>query len=444
MFGVIYYLILVLSVAMFFIFHRRHGLRTISYTVLMYVFSIILIQIPGYHISLGEGFEPISSRGFDIDIYLLYMSFIVLTPAGLILGNLCGKNIGVRTHERKYFEIYIVISLVFIIVYSLAYFMWLPEIPLNSLLKGDVGVLEVTISRVAITHQLSELMEIPFVFRYWRNFLQSLFLIIFLYVFLKYFKGSLLKKSLILLLFAYLGYCFLFTLEKAPFLEILIAIFIVSFIQRKLPLMKFLIFAGIFFISTFAMYIYFMGVELDNNLNLFSLVWERLGKQSVSTYFEIEYIREHGFLLFNGINMPIINKLFILDYVDIGRWAYEFMFPGYTEMGTVGAAGGMSLAELYFCFSWFSLPIFFVFTIIYGFFDAVFLNAVFSERSTEKARKIHLSFYAAISALYSFAISSSVFMLFAFPTIFNPSIIFILALYYCFFDVRKTSFYLIK
>jgi hypothetical protein len=444
MFGVIYYLILILSIVMFIIFHRRYGLRTISYTVLMYVLSVILIQIPGYQISLGEGFEAVSSRGFDLDIYLIYISFIILTPAGLMLGNLCGKNIGVRTQERKYFDIYIVISLIFIIVYSLAYFTWLPEIPLNSMLKGDVGILEVTISRVAITHQLSELMETPFVFRYWRNFLQSLFLIIFLYVFLKHFGGSLLEKLFIFLLFVYLGYCFLFTLEKAPFLEILIAIFMVSFIQRKFPLIKFLIFIGIFFISTFAMYIYFMGVELDNYFELFSLVWERLGKQSVSTYFEIEYIRENGFLLLNGIKMPIINKIFILDYVDIGRWAYEVMFPGYTEMGTIGAAGGMSLAELYFCFSWFSLPLFFIFTIIYGFFDAVFLNAVFSERSTEKARKIHLAFYAAISALYSFAISSSVFMLFAFPTIFNPSIFFILALYCCIFDVRKTSFYFIK
>ena len=444
MFGVIYYLILILSIVMFFVFHRRYGLRTISYTVLMYVLSIILIQIPGYHISLGEGFDVGSNRGFDIDIYLLYISFIILTPAGLILGNYYGKNIGVRTQERKYSESYIVISLIFILVYSLAYFTWLPEIPLNSLLKGDVGILEVTISRVAITHQLSELMEIPFVFRYWRNFLQSLFLIIFLYVFLKYSGGSLLDKLFISLLFVYLGYCFLFTLEKAPFLEILIAIFMVSFIQRKFPLMKFLMFIGIFFIFTFAMYIYFMGVELDNYFELFSLVWERLGKQSASTYFEIEYIRENGFLLLNGINMPIINKIFVLDYVDIGRWAYEVMFPAYAEMGTIGAAGGMSLAELYFCFSWFSLPIFFIFTVIYGFFDAVFLNAVFSERSTEKARKIHLAFYAAISALYSFAISSSVFMLFAFPTIFNPSVIFILALYCCVFDVKRTSFYAIK
>ena len=444
MYSVIYYLILTLSIVIFLIFHRRYELRTISYTVLMYFLSIILIQIPGYQISFGEGFDAVSSRGFDIDIYILYVSFIVLTPVGLILGNLCGKNIGVRTHERKYFERYIVISLIFIFVYSLAYFIWLPEIPLNSLLKGDTGILEVTVSRVAITHQLSELMETPFVFRYWRNFLQSLFLIIFLYIFLKYIGGSLLEKLLILLLSVYLGYCFLFTLEKAPFLEILIAIFIVSYTQRKFPLLKFVIFIGIFFISTFFMYIYFMGVGLDNYIDLFSLVWGRLGKQSASTYIEIDYIRENGFLLLNGIKMPIINKIFNLDYVDIGRWAYEVVSPEYTEMGTIGAAGGMSLAELYFCFSWFSLPIFFIFTIIYGFFDAVFLNAVFSDRSTEKARKIHLAFYAAISALYSFAISSSVFMLFAFPTIFNPSMLFILALYYCIFDVKKTSFYFVK
>ena len=117
MFGVIYYLILTLSVVIFFIFHHRYRLRTVSYTVIMYVISIILIQIPGYKISLGEGVNSELYHGFDIDLYLLYVSFMILTPAGLILGNLFGRNIGIRTHERKYFEKYMVLWLIFILVY---------------------------------------------------------------------------------------------------------------------------------------------------------------------------------------------------------------------------------------------------------------------------------------------------------------------------------------
>ena len=407
----------------------------------MYVISIILIQIPGYKISLGEGVNSELYHGFDIDLYLLYVSFMILTPAGLILGNLFGRNIGIRTHERKYFEKYMVLWLIFILVYSLAYFSWLPEIPLNSLIKGDIGVLELTISRVAITHQLSELMEIPFVFRYWRNFLQSCFLVLFLYYFLKYRSKGLLEKLLIFSLFLYLGYCFLFTLEKARFLETFISIFIVSFVGRKVPLEKIVLFISTFMIFILIMYIYFMGAKVENFIDFFTLLSGRLAEQSASTYLGIEYVRSNGFLLLNGISMPIINKIFTIDYVDIGRWAYEVMIPAYTEMGTIGAAGGMSLAELYFCFSWFSLPIFFFFTIIYGFFDAVFLNSVFSERSTLKAREIHLAFYAAISALYSFAISSSVFLLFAFPTILSPQLIFILVLYCSLIEIRKISFY---
>jgi len=441
MYEIFYYLTILISVCTYFISLKVFKLRLITYSTLMYVLAFLLIMLHGYEIASGDAIRPALNHGFDNEIYFLYLAYVILLPLGLIAGNIYGKSFRVECHARKNTKFRVYSTLLFIVIYALLYFHWLPYIPINSILtgSGDIGAL--AIERINITHQLG-LSYIPFPFRYWRNFLQPVFLIIFMYLLLSSQNKSLFYKIFLLFVFLFLVYCSVFTLEKGPMVYIIIALMMASLIKKeKISFFKLSGYMVLAIIAIAVMYNFFMGTEMESFTQPLSIVWDRISKQSVSTYIQIEYVRDHGFLSIRGIKMPILHHFIDYGYTDPSKWAYEILMPAYANAGAVGAAGGMSLAQLYFCFSWFSFPIFFLFVCLYGFFDSLFLNSIYSERSSKTAKTIHMAFYIGLSSYYSMALASSVFLLFAFPTVFNPSVFFFLLLYMYLMNITKLKVY---
>lgn len=435
-----YYSVLILSVCAYFISLRIFRLRLITYSTLMYTLAFMLVILPGYQIAAGEAL-PEFYHGFDHDLYLIYLSYMLILPVGLIIGNCCGKSFRVECQTKKNIRFRVYSVLMFIIIYSLLYFNWLPYIPLNNMLAGSTDLGSLAIQRIDITHQLGS-SYIPFPFRYWRNFLQPIFIVIFIYLLLSLQNKTLFFKIFLLFVFLFLVYCSVFTLEKAPMVYIIIALMMASLIKKgKISFFKLSGYMVLAIIAIAVMYSFFMGTEMETFTQPLSIVWDRISRQSVSTYIQIEYVRDHGFLSIRGIHMPILHHFIDYGYTDPSKWAYKILMPAYANAGAVGASGGMSLAQLYFCFSWFSIPVFFLFVCIYGFFDSVFLNSIYSERSSKTARTINMAFYVGLSSYYSMALASSVFSLFAFPTVFNPSVFFFLLLYMYLMNVTKLKVY---
>ncbi|NTZ20255.1 hypothetical protein EXW96_22715 [Paenibacillus sp. JMULE4] len=220
----------------------------------------------------------------------------------------------------------------------------------------------------------------------------------------------------------------------------LIATFLVFSFDAKLTIKKIIFSILAAMIALFSMYILFMGVNTGSIIELIKLPFIRIFNQSSATYVQINYVRQEGFLSINGIYMPLISSLLGIQYFDISQWAYKIIYAGYADLGAVGTSGGMSLTELYFAFSWFGVPLFIGFVMMYGLVDSVMLNTI--KFNTGKAKLINTAFYIAVSSFYSLALVGSVFTFFTFPTILNPSLFFICMLYIYLINVTKIKIYI--
>ena len=164
----VYYLITSLCIVIYFLTLRLLRLKLVSYSTLMYTMAILLIMIPGYQIASGTENNLIQlgfSRGFDIELYCIYISFIIISTVGLLFGQLSGKPIFLKTTPRAAVKKRAKIILILVIIYSIAYLCWLPVIPINNLIAGS-DIFSLTIQRMQVTHSI-ERFEIPVIFRYW-------------------------------------------------------------------------------------------------------------------------------------------------------------------------------------------------------------------------------------------------------------------------------------
>lgn len=428
----------------YFLTLRFLRLKLVSYSTLMYIMAIILVMIPGYQIVSGTEYAHIVrlgfSRGFDIELYWLYISFIIISTVGLLLGQISGKPIFLKTIPRATVKKKANIVLVFIILYSIAYFYWLPVIPINSLIAGT-DIYSLTIERMQVTHSMDIIFKVPVLFRYWRNILQPVFLAFFILLTLNLNLKRLSSKLLWAVTGLFLIYCSIFTLEKAPVIYILIALIFVGYIIQPPGSYIKLLLKGlsgrnlsiivIGFFAIVIMYKSFMGADMANIKTIFNTIWSRLAAQSASTYLQIEYVRKYtGFIGLNGIDLPLIKHFINYNYIDLSKMAIIDMFPSIAKQGYVGAAGGLSLAQLYFCFSWLAFPLFFLFTFLMGFIDTILLNTIYKPKKSDPSRNINIAFYSAFSTYFSMALVSSVFVIFAIPTILNPGVIIYLLFYF--------------
>lgn len=439
-----YYVLLIASLALFVVLVRHFRLPAVSFSTVSYFMAFVLAMLPGYNIARGSANEGALSRGFDAEIYFLYVAFSILFPISLVLGNIAGKRFYLYSEARSHTAARMKFTLSFIVIYSLAYLSWVPVIPLKSLLGGSASFLEVALERIAITHQLALSNDnLPFVFRYWRNIMQNLLFVVFVYFLVSRYSRKNYSKVFLIAVFLFLLFNLTFTLEKAAAIYALMALFAAGYMNEQRVSIAKLSIAVVAGISASMLLIHlFMGGQ--GIQDTFSGLIERLENQTGSVYVQIEYVRQNGFLLLRGIYLPVIGHLLGPSYyVDLSRWAYEVMFPSNAALGMVGSASGMALAELYFLFSWFGLPAFVAMMFLYGAIDSVLLNSLAAGNLSTEMRNIDMAFYIYFMTMLSLALTGSVFTILSIPFLFSPPVLLLIAFYCLYTKVSSISLRLV-
>ena len=398
----------------------------VSYSAFTFMVAFVGHILPGYYIATGNAL-PIVYRGFDIEVYWIYVVFALVLPAGLLLGQVLAGDIRLNIVRRGSDRSRAWLVVAAMIVYGLLYIRWLGTVPLNDLLFGSHDLLQTVIRRVQITHQLGEMENLPVLFQYWRVVLQMFSLIVFIY-FAQYLRRGAINRAVLWVMFALLTYAYLFTLEKAPYLYALTALYLLR-AERTFRLRSALLFAGVALLAVYVMYVTFMGSNTEVWYEPFAEIGQRISAQSASVYAQIEYVRDNGFIGVRGIDLQFARRLFDNDYIDLSVWAFRRLSTEYVKLGVIGAAGGNAFAQLYFMFSWLATPLFFVTVFIYGFVDRVFSNTINSGALDDRTAMIVRSFYVALIPFTALGFAGSVFTVFGAPILLNSSLILLLAFF---------------
>jgi hypothetical protein len=437
-YAIIYYTVSITAFACYFIILRAFNLKIVTFSSLSYVFAYITAILPGYEIASGDFYGGRFSRGFDEDLYYIYLLFSWLFPMFLLFGNIIGKRYYIFTVARTRLHLRVLISLAAIFIYSGAYYLWLPENPLNNLIFGRTSLYDLAIQRIQITHQLGDFeLNVPFAFRYWRNLMQNLFFILVIYAILECKKNNRFSKSSIFLLIFALLYNLTFTLEKASLIYFIISLFSLKLLNDKVNLKLLLLGLLVVILALVLMITLFMGAT--NIYDALDALFTRLTEQTCSTYLQIEYIRQNGFLIFRGIYTPFVNYLFPNYYIDLSKIAYETFFSTRDSGNPVGSAAGMALADLYFMFSWYSLPIYALLMCVYGFMDAALNNSTNCIALTSETRTINTSFYIYFMSTFSLMLTGTVFGILSPPFIFSPVVIILIVFYFIYVRFANIS-----
>ncbi len=438
---VIYYATLAGCVISYIGLAVKFRFRLASASNFAFAYAFLLIALPGFYVAEGTAHEVIEmkfGRGLDRELYLLYLAFMPIVSSALFFGYVAGRRVFVKTALRNSLMTKGNLLTLITCGYCFGYLLWLQDIPLNNLLfSSQYNLGEIVLQRIRITHGLGFEENLPFIFRYWRDVAQYILPALCYFYFLGRKIG---RHSLVpvLLLVLYTCYLQLFTLEKAPITYFLVGMVFVSYLRVQGALrhgkrisFRLIIRYGVAVLIIFGcmsvIYKYFMGV----NESLFKSVASRLASQSASDYVQIEYIRRVGFLGFSGIKMPILSQVLNLEFIDPSKYAISVMYPQYVTGEIMGAAGGMSLTNLYFIMGWFSAPCFFVFVVLFAFFDRIALNSIYNEVN-HNAFYLNISFYAMVTVNFAIAVGSYIWMVFRFPTILSPPLWIITCVYLVF------------
>jgi hypothetical protein len=428
-----YYLLIFIFFIVYMLFAPKTGIRLYSFSNVFYFLCFLMIGIPGFYVSNGTADPVINEkfiRGMDWSLYWLYLYSMFSATFGLLIGNTLGKDKIVRIMINPINKELLILSLVFIIIYSVLFFLWLPTIPLIDVF-GSSSIAELAMSRLKITHGFIDLNP-PFAFRYWRNFLQYFLPAIFLITFA---KRRILGKNLwsiytISLLF-FTFFCLTFTLEKASLVYFAVSIFLVFSVTQNQSLSNGKgireLFSGkllvllLFLVATIAlMYKFFMnGAGLEGALS-------RIMRQTASNYLQILYFDESGALGLGGLNSRFLEMLGVADpEATFSKMAIREIYPKLHDSSLSGAAGGMYGTNIFFIFGAFGLPLVFLYIIVLGILDKIFSNTVFNEKNI-KSFHILVAFYAIFCSWYAMRAFSSPLAVFSFDFLLNPSLILLL------------------
>jgi len=405
---------------------RRRPIAT--YSNLAFAYAFILAIWPGFSVAEGSAQRDIAQnyyRGFDQDLYWLYLTFAVLAPFSLYLGQACGHDRHLKTTPRKGYDRRTIALLWATVVYGIAYLVWLPELPLTLLImSGDLSGAE--IARLSVTHNLSQNESLPFVFRYWRSILQSGLVAFFIYYVSTRGGRTIPQKLLLITLFAFTSYCLLFTLEKEPFFSFLVALFVARFLRDHINLGQSTIFQVLrpkrlaMAIAIAATTVYVYGLFTGAPLDAISGLAGRLTGQTASDYLQIESVRTGGFLGWQGVPMGFLGRLLDVELIDPSKLAIVTLYPELAALHGTGAAGGMSLAQLYWILGWWCVPVFSLAVFGIGLADRLTINTI--THPTNRAMvHINIAYYAAFCASFALAITSSVFVVYGIPFLLSPS-----------------------
>jgi hypothetical protein len=437
----VYYSTLLACVLIYVFFTLRYKFRLASASTFAFVYAFVLIGLPGFYVAAGTISDDIDRKfneGFDTELCWLYLVFMVIVTIGLLSGQIAGKRLFVRTKLRTDSDIKLKIFLFMFCIYLLAYLLWLPYNPLNNLLfSRSFSFAEIVKQRIAITHGLGQEEGLPFVFRYWRNIADYILPVLFYYYCITY-KVN--KRSLLLLLFLFLYvlYLQLFTLEKGPFFKFLLGMLALYYLRKQrtlrphnTPKYPFFIKYSAGFLTIFLCLAFVYKLFMNVEDGLWARLFSRVFSQSASNYVQIEYVRQIGFLGFSGFKMPILSHLLDIEFVDPSKHAISLIYPQYVVGETMGAAGGMSLTNLYFIMGWYSVAVFYFFVFLFGFIDKFMINSIYNPINRD-GFFLNISFYSIFIMNFSIAISAQIWIGVAIPTILSPPLIILTTLYIIF------------
>lgn len=398
-------------------------MRMVSYAMFTFIFALLVHMLPGYYIATGKAL-PLLDHGFDAEIYWVYLTFVVCLPTGLAIGTLCGANIRLEAKEQDAVSARVWLVLIAIVIYGMLYIRWLGSVPLNDVLFGSHDLLAAIIRRVEITHQLGQMQSLPVLFQYWRVVMQLFALVLFVY-FTQYLGRGTLNRVLLVVLFVLLTYGFVFTLEKAPYMYAIAALFLLR-ADRGVRVRSAIAFGGAGLAAVYVMYVLFMGASTETWYSPFRDITERVSLQSASVYSQIGYVRANDFIWLRGIDLQFARRFIDNNYIDLSVWSFSELSPQYAAMGVIGAAGGNAYAQLYFMFSWVAIPVFLTLVALYGFVDRVMANTIRDPALPVRTAAMLKSFYIALIPFTAVGFVGSVFALFGAPLFLNSAYILIL------------------
>jgi len=164
----------------------------------------------------------------------------------------------------------------------------------------------------------------------------------------------------------------------------------------------------------------------------------RFMHQSASDYLQIEYIRENGFLGISGFKMPMVASFLNIESVHPSKYAIAMMFPS-KPSEFLGAAGGMSLTNLYYIMGWFSVPVFFVFVFIFGYIDKIIINSIYNPINGGSFY-FNISFYTVFIYKCAISIGSSIWLVFGIPAILSRNLFIMMIIYFIIIKVPCSLF----
>lgn len=424
----LYYLCLLFSIAGYYFFAKKVGVGLYSISHAFFLICVFLAFLPGYYVVAGTGSTLIYEehyRGFDIELYVIYLITIILTPSALILGASAASTKYFYMHARRHFKLRYCILILFLFAYAAYYFQWLPSVPLN-ILFFEHDLSKTYASRLLITHGFTTLNP-PFIISYWRLLLQLLGMTLFLIsLFLYKSNPSRLKKICLILFFLFVSYTLVFNIEKASFFYFIIMVFIANKATTIGPNKSwsglkqiFQLNSLVFYIAVIGLLVLFYYVFMGGD---FSELMERLSNQTASNYLQIEHYRNIGAEGFASLGSNLLNTLFNLTpKKDLSTLAYIDLH-GMRGNGYTGSAAGMFSTVIYFSFGWWFAPLTFIFVFIIGYIDKIATNSVI--KSTGLGKNILTPIYISsilILAMRAFSSPSGILS----PTyILSPWIIF--------------------
>jgi hypothetical protein len=424
-----YYSVLVTCIVLFVAGSRALDLRFASYTAMAFMAGVLLHAGPGYAVATGQVLPSID-RGLDEEIYWIFVAFTPTLAGGLLLGRWLVREHACSFEVREAVSRRMLVALIAILFYGVIYFSWLGDVPLNLLLREPANLLGAVIRRIEVTHQLGDRPDLPVPLRYWRIVLQIFGLIVFLY-FAQRWARHRSYWPIMAVLAALLVYSHLFTLEKAPVLYAASAVFLLP-LSRGVQARTVALYLAVMLPVIYLTYIWFMGSSTEVWYGPVEEIGFRMASQAASVYAQVLYVREYGFIWYRGLDLQFARYVIDNDFIDLSVWAYQMLFVEMTRRGLIGAAGGNALAQLYFMFSWFALPLFLGFVVVFAAADGIFANAVRWRTVEGEARRVLNAFYLSMIPYMCVGFVGSVFVVFGVPILLNSTLIFILLFFACF------------
>jgi hypothetical protein len=406
----------------------RRWVPILSLSGLFLILNFIFVVIPGYFNYRGWAtYQELSE--LNLTAYILYYLQAIIPVLSVYTAWRWGGPPVLRIKERRGVKPLFFAVLAAVIAYDVFYTIFnAAEIPLISVFTGNFDV--VALYRSLLTHGFED-SNLPWYFGYYRIFTKDLIFLLAIpcLIFTKFWKSVWRTAALFALLFLLLMH-----VEKAYLLYLFAAIYLAQSDFRP-PSRKSIVLIAVSatalaFIVTYALF-------SQSLVGALAYLPARLADQTGYVVSQLDVFEQYGFLGIKGIRLGLFDKLFPVTHIDIPALTFNVVLPGFEAQGISGSTAGASMAELYMIVGYAAPVLFFLILYMLARVDRNFrvfattkfgVDSVFSERLAK-------SFYIYFVCFYSLEPITSVFGIFSIVTIFAPSLLLAVLLYFMFFRV---------